>query len=511
MNDIPSGDFYDTTPTPLILPSMKAQRWTVSGALAELVDNSFGPGRGDASITHITYDTKAKVISVLDNGRGMSAIGRLFQLGSAPVRAPGDIGNYGYGGSFAVLWLARKVEVFTLAKGQVQYDTVDWDKVIASKTFPLLSNSWEPATVTNTPAELLDTEHGTLIRLHLARERSVVTSNVQRDLAATYAPAARLGRQLIWATIGKNGETRNLGDAVVAFPAGASIPFSLTVELDNFELLPVTGEIGVVDGLSYERSQIAIGFGPRVILKTKDCFVSPDGERRYSGAGVTGWLDLGEGWQPYLNTTKDGINNDQIWSSLMGYVFEKIEPLLKRVEDEKFEIEFESLAMTLEQQLGGLARVKVLGKSERREGEDIGQGRQGTDATGNGSSHPKSAPTGTPGEDVEAPKATSRVLIVPQTDAEMEGLLVTAESVSDGVQVAVNKEHPVMMTALISRPVNRQMLNVAMTREMAALISHDESLLQRLFTRPRQEELKEFSEDKKQRLIHRLLLDDVKS
>ena len=109
------SDTFDTTPRPSMLRGMQAQKWSVAGALSELVDNSFGPGRGNAAKVVITYSPKARTITVLDNGQGMEAIGRLFQLGSAPVRAPGDIGNYGFGGSFAVLWLARQVNIWTLA------------------------------------------------------------------------------------------------------------------------------------------------------------------------------------------------------------------------------------------------------------------------------------------------------------------------------------------------------------------------------------------------------------
>jgi hypothetical protein len=43
----------------------------------------------------------------------MEAIGRLFQLDNTIGRVVGDIGVYGSGGIYALLWLADKVELAT--------------------------------------------------------------------------------------------------------------------------------------------------------------------------------------------------------------------------------------------------------------------------------------------------------------------------------------------------------------------------------------------------------------
>jgi len=88
---------FNCTPKPAMLRSVQNERWNVTGALAELLDNSFGPGRGNATAVIIFHDLTARTLTVLDNGRGMDAIGRLFQHGNSIGHSIGDIGEYGAG------------------------------------------------------------------------------------------------------------------------------------------------------------------------------------------------------------------------------------------------------------------------------------------------------------------------------------------------------------------------------------------------------------------------------
>jgi len=141
---------FDTTPKPAFLLAMRNQRWTVQGALSELVDNGFGPGRGNAKRVDIIHDTTNRVITVLDDGQGMESIGRLFQLGNTIGRCPGDIGLYGSGGTMAILWLASVVDVWSLKSGVVSHDSVDWLEQINRDTYPEISEDWETATPANT-------------------------------------------------------------------------------------------------------------------------------------------------------------------------------------------------------------------------------------------------------------------------------------------------------------------------------------------------------------------------
>ena len=109
---------------PAMLRSFAAMKWTVTGAISEMIDNSFGLGRGNASRCHVTYDPKQRRLTVLDNGVGMNPhVGKLFRFGDAIGRTPGDIGLYGSGGTMAILWLAEKVTVWTLRDGRVNSES----------------------------------------------------------------------------------------------------------------------------------------------------------------------------------------------------------------------------------------------------------------------------------------------------------------------------------------------------------------------------------------------------
>lgn len=507
---------FDTTPRPAFLRAMQAQRWTVQGALSELVDNSFGAGRGNARNVLIGHHTKQRILTVLDDGQGMEAIGRLFQLGNTIGRAPGDIGVYGAGGTMALLWLASKVEIWTLRDGKVSADAVDWREQIQRELFPVVSNDWHPATLSNVPQALLNNGHGTLIRIHLQRERIFVPSNVKRDLARTYAPALRHGKTLRWVTRGgKEGGTDLLADPYVdAFDESVIIDGALVVP-DNEEPLMFHGRVGVIDGLPLSQSDIAIGYGPRVIIRTKDCYKSPDGETRYSGAGISGWIDLGDGWQSYLSVTKDAMNDRPLWEAFMAHVHEEIRPLLKAAEDEKLSVELEGIALMLEQIFDGQATVEVgsLGKKPPGEEEKGGQ-RHGTDEPDRGEEPTRDTnkdPTDKDGDDTTRDDpARTRIEIISEDDVSMGGVLCRAELLGERIDVFVNKDHEDIQTAMMRKPVNRQFLNFVVVSDIANVIVKNDILLRKLLPKTVMRDLMDRDDEERRRLLIRVLVDSTK-
>jgi hypothetical protein len=512
---------FDTTPKPAFLRAMQNQRWKVAGALAELVDNSFGPGRGNAKRVTITHDTTNRTFTVLDDGQGMETVGRLFQLGNTIGRTPGDIGLYGSGGTMALLWLARRVSIWTLRDGKVNFDTVEWAKYYDAPHFPVVSNQWHPATSRNTPEQLLNNKHGTLIILHLMNERSFVASNVQRDLAQIYAPGLRMGKELTWITKskGKILDERGLADPLdLPNDQARNIAFDLTLEIGEHHL-GVHGHIGLIEGLAHTASVVSVGFGPRVIIRTRDCYESPDGNEKFLGTGVAGWLQLGEGWQPYLTTTKDEMNDKPAWDKLMGFVFDQIKPLLLQVEHDEFNIELEGIALQLQTAFNSNMQIDVKVGGERiprpDANENIGE-RQGTDTEDAEKEPNQSAelePTSNIGDDVEDSKpAITQITIFRSTDKEMAGTLCRAD-IWDGNQVVVevNKDHHFIQEALKSKPVNRVALNFAVTREIAAELSYHQEILQKMFQPRVFKEIDKFDEQERERFVTRLLIDRVRS
>lgn len=463
---------FDTTPKPKFLLAMQNHSWTVAGALSELVDNSFGSGRGDAERVVITHDVAKGTIEVLDNGRGLDELGRLFQLGNTIGRSPGDIGLYGSGGTMALLWLAREVRIWTLRDGMVSKDSVNWKKQIKEEEFPLISSEWSRASINNTPHELLDCEHGTLIRLYMQPEKKISVSNVTKELAATYSPAFRMGRELIWKTIGRNGTERAL---VEILPSLNNIyDFDGIITIDGIELT-FQGQIGTVEDLPHAKSVVSIAFGPRVITTTRDCFASPGGDEIYAGTGVCGHLDLGEGWQPFLATTKNRIHDDRAWDALMAHVFETIQPLLKKLQAKKLNLILDDLAVQLEEAFDGKGEIEIQVKP-KKPGEPTGK------------KHPHGPPEkpGTdeplpPGTDEQTTSAATVVVVVPQTDAELGGALCAIQDVGGQFLILVNEEHPDVKAAMDARPTNRLALMLLINNEIASLAARDEQFRKRLF------------------------------
>jgi hypothetical protein len=286
---------FNCTPKPAMLRSVQNERWTVSGALAELLDNSFGPGRGNATAVTIFHDLAARTLTVLDNGRGMDAIGRLFQHGNSIGRSIGDIGEYGAGGTKALLWLASRVSIWTLREQMVQNDRVIWKNWFNLDSFDNanVSNDWHRVNSSNIPPELLAIGHGTLITLHLLPTRSLRVNNIVRDLARIYSTGLRKGRQISWVTFRKGApvETTELADPF-ATPSEQSRTTTFDLVLDHRgERLPVHGSVTFDESTPQSESRVQIGFGYRMIRTTTDCFQSRDGEEKYAGIGVSGWLD----------------------------------------------------------------------------------------------------------------------------------------------------------------------------------------------------------------------------
>ena len=481
---------FNTTPKPAFLLAMRNQRWTVQGALSELVDNGFGPGRGDARRVNNIHDPANRVITVLDDGQGMELIGRLFQLGNTIGRFPGDIGLYGSGGTMALLWLASVVDVWSLKNGVLSHDSVDWLEQINRDTYPEISEDWEISTPANTPAPLLSLGHGTMIRIKLSRERTLIPSNLRRDLFKTYAPALRIGKKLVWTTVtkGKTQEEISLVDPLIMPDDPARlINFDLTLEVRD-EHLTVFGSIGMIDDLPLSQSLVSVGYGARVITKTRDCYSSPDGSLKFDGTGIAGWIQLGDGWQPYLSTTKDAVNDQPVWDALMGHIFTQIRPLLEKVQENVFDLTFSDIAVSLEQAFNSQSKANI----EVHYAKEPLPGDPGDDT-------PKESP------------AVCRVKIYRQSDDQMKGVLCRAVIMSDTHNqefgVEVNQDHPSMQEAMKQRPINRMALLAWIVAEIGKELPFHPELLRRVVPKRMLDNILGENDREQGRIVTRLLID----
>lgn len=469
---------FDTTPKPAFLLAMQNKDWTIHGALSEFVDNSLGSGRGNANKIKITYDQKSKTLEILDDGRGMDEIGRLFQLGNTIGKSIGDIGRYGSGGTMALLWLGKKISIWTLRSGKVMHDRVDWKKQIKDGEFPHVSSEWKKATLANTPTALFEICVGTLIRISIQDERGAVqVSNVVRDLSTTYAPALRSGKEITFHIVAKNTTTQRVLSDPHPELANEKL-FDGVVELDG-KHLPFRGRIGIVEDLPYSQSLVRIGFAHRVIKSTRDCYDSPTSEERFLGVGVCGYIDLGEGWQDYLSTTKEAINHAGAWSALMAFVYEEIRPLLVAMDEEKLSVFFDDLEFQFSEMINGKSEIEAtLSKTDTDGDHPSGVSR------GNGTA-PRSDREDDPEGNEGKKPASTEIVIERLTDMQMDGELCRVEPNKDDLIVLVNKDHDVIQECLKEKPVNKMALTLLIAREMAALAENDEGFMNRLFGKRR--------------------------
>ena len=498
---------YDTVPKPAFLRALQNQSWTMSGALSELVDNSFGPGRGNADRVIITNHQKDRWIRVLDNGAGMDNLGRLFQLGNTIGRAIGDIGLYGSGGTMALLWLANRVDIWSLRGGKVTHDSVDWKECIEAGEYPRINGEWEKANESNTPHDLLEQEHGTVIQLWLQRER-VLTSNrlnmVSRDLEETYAPGLRSGKEIIWKTEGRNGGYRSLSDPTPSLKKYKDISGAIALSDDTF--LPFEGLAGIIEDLPHSKSAISIGYGARVITTTRDCFSSPDEEERYAGTGICGFVDLKEGWQIYLSTTKSGVNDDNIWRALMGHIFSQIRALLKSRDEARQILLLADLQMSLQSMFSGRSDLEIT--IRRPAVPDLESGKGDAEEKQEHKHRPSVA-----NDDAEREAKTpalSGIEIAPQTDIQMERCLCRVERRSSSLIAYVNMEHPDVAESMKSRPANTRALSFLITGQIAEMMAKDDELRREMFPKNVNEQIDSVRGDGVSSYIMRLLVDRVR-
>ena len=500
---------FDTTPKPYFLQAMRNQSWTATGALAELVDNSFGPGRGNAQTCEIVYDPAKRLLIIQDDGVGMPSIGRLFQLGNTIGRAPGDIGLYGSGGTMAILWLGDSVGVWTLRDEQVSHDKIVWQDWIDAEQFPRIDEGWQPAAIGNTPSNLFEQGQGTAIVIKLAKERGRLNAwNIKRDLAKIYSPGIRAGKKIIWSTLGKNAERDVLTDPIV-LPSSDDkvIDFDFALEYGE-DLLPVVGQVGLIDGLTINDAGVHVGYGSRVITKTKDCFASADGTETFAGASVTGWLDLGDGWQPYLSTTKSGLNDKPLWDTLMGYVFDSIRGLLIEAADEKLTLELENIALSLQSIFDGRAVVTVPRQPTEVPDIDVGPSEE----SGERETHEPTTPETDDSDQNRDKPAKAEIKINTADDERLDGVLCQAEKAGSTITVLVNRDHPVIQLAMQQRPTNRALLTQVAVNEIANVMAPDLELIDVAF-KPKVARLLSTVDDPihRERKILRQLVDGVRT
>jgi hypothetical protein len=501
-----------TRPKPSMLRALQNQSWTVHGAIAELVDNSLGKGRGAATDVWLMWDPPTRVLTVLDNGVGMTALRDLFRLGETVGRTPTDIGEYGCGGTMALLYLASEVNIWTLRNGAVAHAHMRWNDHFEAKDFPEIPTTWKRATGRNTPASLWRNGHGTWIELKILKRRKVSESNIRRDLSALYAPAVRNGCTLQWVTSGQT--VIDLSDPMTGMENTQD--FNLTLEVpggDGIRHLHVHGLVGTIKELPIERSRIAVSFHHRVIQWTRDCYSHSSG-RKYPGVGLCGWLHLDDSWQGLLATTKDSIDDGEAWTVLMDAVFVRIEALLKQLQHEKQTLLLDGITLELQEMFAdGKTPAPALYGEPSSDGPIEGPGDDEPGDGEGGRGDRGSRGPRTRGDKEGGTSSMASVLeITYLSDAEMKGCLSKAAVTffrddTTGVNAFINRDHGVIQIALEQHPVNRMCLATLVAQAVAYQVCIHPGVLKAWFGRRLAEYIENLESENRGPYVLRLLMD----
>lgn len=521
---------FDTSPSARLLTALANIPWKPHGAISEIVDNALGDQRGNADEVLIIWDKRARKLTVRDNGVGMKRIGHLFQLGSIPMGwSATDIGQFGSGGTMALLWLATDVRIYTMRNGKVMFDHVRWKDHVDSGVFPQVSDEWKEPTA-NTPTALRELGHGTQIELWIRRDRAIKEDQIQRELAHTYAPALRQGKIIRWLTVSSKGRDYISALKADPFPLPSDkskiVRFRVSVASDSGRLLQARGEVALYDDLPWKESFVSVGFGHRNLMTTRDCYQSADGETQYGGTGVRGWVDListiNADWKPKLTVTKDDIDDANLRAQLMHQVFIRIEPLLKQTERDRLAVILGGLSLELtdafnnlndpdfefdEDGTHGAAGPGIL-RDDRVTFDDVV--RPFKPITPKVVDPSRRGPY--PGGNAKPPAA--RLDLLPVSDKEIDGALCRMQVLNEHesmLKIEINKDHDVVEELLKPRQTNRIGLNMMVTREVASGFIKHPQLMQRLLSRRLRSKLDEQQDDtSRERYLARLLMDSAR-
>jgi hypothetical protein len=304
-----------------LLETFRHDPWPLVDAIEELVDNSLGEGRGNASRIDVQINTKTRRITVFDNGAGMEDIGRLFVLGDSIGYCKNDAGRFGSGGTRALLSYADNPQVYTLRDGVMQYATVNWKRLIRQggmlgkkqiKIKALTEEQW--------PKEFNKLTSGTLVELDIPRSRFLFRGKtkdiVPTRLAKVFGAAIDAGRQIY-----VNGERLSVWK-----PADFETYVNKRIELKNglgAHLIAGTGK-----GIQAGDAQMHINYTYRFIEKTKEAW-----EDDYHGSELYATVLLDDEWYKYLSPHKDRIVNDKHRAALIAACRQEMHELIAMLKD----------------------------------------------------------------------------------------------------------------------------------------------------------------------------------
>lgn len=173
----------DITPDKSIYHKIGEANYSISDALAELVDNSIDAANDDGVEIYIVLDKKAEKIVIEDNGKGMDKEKASKSLVLAHSKKEDALGEFGLGLKSACTSLGKVFSIVSTPSESEERYTLGYDR----DKF-LISNDWShyPITISKAPKN----EHGTKIEISNLKIKlyDALITRLKDDLAKRYGP-----------------------------------------------------------------------------------------------------------------------------------------------------------------------------------------------------------------------------------------------------------------------------------------------------------------------------------
>lgn len=314
-------------PLPHQILSIRNTPWTVWEALEEVIDNSFGPGKGNADNVWIVF-TEDSII-VADDGVGFDDINRAFQIGSSNTYGHAtDIGLYGVGLTHAAIWLADELTVKSVHNGTLHSHTVNWEDCWQNSVWPTRYEGDGKDGASPLP-NILNGRVRTLIAFNGLRKERLQLETMMEHFGQDYAPGLKKGKAIHVAYVRGRLSNKRAPKFESVHPASPLIDdvrtISGTIDHGRSDVpspLSWSGTVGRThDPIKGRRRGALISYGFRVIECTQDAWTG------YSPTTVYVEIDLAPGWKYALSDHKDRvvILRDELMKSIKAAIQQELE------------------------------------------------------------------------------------------------------------------------------------------------------------------------------------------
>jgi hypothetical protein len=414
----------------MILSFVQSQALNWHSALSEFVDNSLGPGAGNAS--RVMIDLYRDRIEVIDNGSGLKDINELFQLGGGTSRyRKSDIGLYGMGSKQAQLWIGSDISVDTIRDGLRHIHRFEWPIIWFDAKTPSLKRGADwPKRYLGAGKEC-NGKKGTAITirgLHPGKP-NIMAPNVAQSLGITYGPAIRKGAKIVMRD----------------FRYKANDP--RVYEIDPDEPKNKTDQYwydGEVRGMKYKlyisrheprenrHNGLFISWGHRVVSIEKNPWPRPLPSHFY------GRLELADSWKRCLSTNKLDIasHKEELLEDAYSKCCDRILAFEEYERELRLQIYVEGMGLELGRVMIAIENSK---NGSYKVAERIYMGGHG----GGG----KGAKRAEPGGDCEAKDKKVKTLPVIIKDAELGEVADRVLESNGGFQIELNRDIPYISDA----------------------------------------------------------------